>query len=112
MSASYLELYIDQGADFDITVTIQDENNNQFQNLDNTIITSYLRRSLLSQNTSGQFDCHITDEANGELVISMASADTANLHIGTHMFDVKINNNGIISRLLEGIVIVTPSITT
>lgn len=110
--SGYVELYIDQGTDYNVTLVVQDDITNRYQNLDNYIITSQLKRSLLSQNTSGEFECSVSDEANGEIALSMTGSDTSNLHIGTHMFDVRINVGGTISRLIEGIVIVTPGITS
>jgi hypothetical protein len=109
--AEYVELYVDQGSDFTASIVLQDDITDLYQNVDGYVITSSLRRSLLSQNVSGEFQCSITDAANGEMTIYMTAANTANLHIGTHIFDVKMNVDGSISRLLEGLIIVTPSIT-
>lgn len=107
----YVELYIDQGADFETTIVLQDDVTNLYQNVRNYTVTGTLRRSLLSQNASGNLICSITDAANGEITISMDASNTANLRIGTHLFDIKTYSSGKYDRLLEGIIIVTPSIT-
>lgn len=109
--AEYVELYIDQGADFESTIVLEDDVTNLYQNVDGYVVTGTLRRSLLSPNTSGNLTCTITDAAAGEITISMNAANTANLHTGTHLFDIKTYVLGKYTRLIEGIIIVTPSIT-
>lgn len=107
----YVELYIDQGADFETTIVLQDDVTNLYQNVQNYTVTGTLRRSLISQNASGNLICSITDAANGEITISMSASNTANLRTGTHLFDIRTYSGGKYDRLLEGIIIVTPSIT-
>lgn len=107
----YVELYIDQGSDFESTIVLEDDITNLYQNVEGYVVTSSLRRSLISPNTSGNLVCSITDAANGEITISMTAANTANLRIGTHLFDVRTYVTGKYTRLIEGIIIVTPSIT-
>lgn len=108
---NYVELYIDQGADFESTIVLQDDVTNLYQNVQNYTVTGTLRRSLISQNASGNLVCSITDAANGEITISMSASNTANLRTGTHLFDIRTYSGGKYDRLLEGIIIVTPSIT-
>ena len=57
--AEYVELYIDQGSDFSTTITINDDNTNLPQNLTGYIVTSSLRRSLISANASSNLTCSV-----------------------------------------------------
>ena len=50
--SDYVELYMDQGADFSITVQMNSEDNNMAQNLSGYIVTSQMRKSYLSQNAT------------------------------------------------------------
>lgn len=109
--AEYVELYIDQGTDFETTLVLEDDVTNLYQNVANYVVTSSLRRSLLSPNTSGNLICSITDAANGEIRMFMNAANTANLRPGTHIFDVKTISGGQTNRLIEGLIFVVPSIT-
>lgn len=109
--ADYVELYIDQGADFESTIVLQDDVTNLLQNVEGYVVTGTMRRSLLSPNTSGTLVCTITDTSSGEILISMNASNTANLRTGTHLFDIKTRINSKYERLIEGIIIVTPSIT-
>lgn len=107
----YVELYIDQGADFESVIVLEDDITNIYQNVDGYVVTSSMRRSLLSSNTSGNLVCSITDAANGEITMRMTASNTASLRTGTHFFDVKTLSGNKYTRILEGIIIVTPSIT-
>ena len=109
--AEYVELYLDQGSDFSITVNLTDDSTQSSENIAGYTVTSSLRRSLLSQNATASFVCLLTDPNQGEFTISMDSANTANLREGRYFFDVKVNSNTSITRLIEGIMIVTPSMT-
>jgi hypothetical protein len=111
--AEYVELNIDKGSTFSTTIYITDDDTNLPQNLIGTIVTSGLKRSLVSSNVDAYFTC-ITDPANtaGMISISMTAANTANLKVGSYFFDVVTTNDlGDKSRLIEGVVFVSPSIT-
>lgn len=110
--AEYVELYIDRGTDFVTTVAINDDNTNLAVNTSGYTVSSQLRKSLLSQNASANLTCYISDAANGEITLSMNAANTSNLKAGSYFFDLKVKDNGnVVTRLLEGVIFVTPSIT-
>ena len=111
--SSYAELFMDQGADFSTTITINNEFNNTAQNLAGYVVTSQMRKSLVSQNSTASLVCSIPVPISGEIILSLAAANTANIPAGTYFFDVKVNdtNSLVKSRLIEGIIFVTPSIT-
>lgn len=111
--SEYVELYIDKGTDFSTTIDITDDNTNLPQDLAGVTIRSSLKRSLVSPNVYASFVC-TTDVANlnGTIQISMNAANTAALKVGTYFFDViTIDTGNTHSRLIEGVVHVTPSIT-
>ncbi|NBS35631.1 MAG: hypothetical protein EBS82_07360 [Methylocystaceae bacterium] len=111
--AEYVELYIDQGSDFSTTVSLNDDSTNLPQNVTGSIVTSSLRRSLLSPNASSNLTCTLIDAANGEFILSMTAANTAILRPGSYLFDVKVYDtlSATTSRLIEGVMFVTPSVT-
>jgi hypothetical protein len=111
--AEYVELFIDQGSDFSTTVNLNDDNTNLPQNVSGYVVTSSLRRSMLSPNVSANLTCSIYDASNGEILISMNAVQTASLRAGSYLFDVKVYNtlSATSSRLIEGVMFVTPSIT-
>ena len=112
--AEYVELYMDQGTDFSVTIQMNSEDNNLAQNLTGYIVTSQMRKSVLSQNITSTLVCTIPQASTGEIYVELDAANTANIPAGTYFFDVKVNDtmSGIKSRLVEGLMFVTPQITS
>lgn len=110
--SAYTELYMDQGATFNNVINLTDDVTNTPINVANYVVTSQLRRSYYSANASANLTCTITNAANGEITLSMTAANTANLKPGRYLFDVKtVDNANTVSRVLEGIITVTPAVT-
>ena len=111
--AEYAELYIDQGADFSTTIAINDDATNLPENLSGIEVTGQIRKSLLSVNATASFHCSMADANNGEILISMTAANTALLKAGTYFYDVRLRDTGTntYSRLIEGVIFVTPGLT-
>jgi nucleoside-triphosphatase THEP1 len=112
--AEYVELYIDKGTNFSTTININNDDTNLPQNLTGFIVTSQLRKSLLSINASANLSCSVSDASNGEITLELSSANSSNLSAGRYFFDVKTVDTraaNAVSRLIEGIIIVSPSIT-
>ena len=109
---AYVELFMDQGATFSNVINLTDDITNTPINVANYIVTSQLRRSFYSVNASANLICTVTNSANGEIVLSLPAANTANLKPGRYIFDVKtIDGDNVTSRVLEGLITVTPSVT-
>jgi len=54
----------------------------------------------------------VTGASNGEITLSMTAANTANLSPGRSVFDLLITSpSGIKTRVIEGIIIVSPGVT-
>jgi hypothetical protein len=112
MPAPFVELYIDQGTSFNNIINITDDTTNAVVNISGYTAESQIRRSFYSRNVSANINCEITDAANGELTMSMTSSNTSNIKAGRYVFDVKITDtNNITSRLIEGMITVTPACT-
>ena len=110
--SAYVELYIDQGSTFNNVINLTDDVTNTPINVANYTVVSQLRRSYYSANISANLVCSITDAANGEITLSLPAANTANIKPGRYVFDVKtIDNSNTTSRVLEGVITVTPSVT-
>jgi len=110
--AAYVELYIDQGTTFSNIINITDDTTNTPVNIQGYIVSSQIRRSYYSANATANITCTITDALDGEITMSMTAANTANIKAGRYLFDVEtIDTVGNVSRILEGIITVTPQIT-
>lgn len=110
--ASYVELYVDQGSTFNNIITLTDDTTNTAINLSGYTVTSQMRRSYYSTNTSANIICSITDTANGIVTMRLTSNTTSNLRAGFYLFDVESRTpSGDISRILEGSITVNPGVT-
>lgn len=110
--SAFVEFYLDQGTTFNNVINITDDITNAAVNISGYSAESQIRRSYYSSNISANITCTVTDAANGELTMSMTAANTANIKAGRYVFDLKIvDTSNITSRILEGIINVTPQVT-
>jgi ribosomal protein S11 len=102
-------IVIDQGTSFATTIDVTDEEGNI---VDLTGFTGAAQmRKHYTSSTFYAFTVSIT-AATGEVTLAMSANVTNNVAPGRYMFDCELNDGtGTISRLVEGIVTVTPGVT-
>jgi hypothetical protein len=101
-------LTIDQGANFTTSINVTDVNDVS-ANLTNYTGAAQLRKHYTS-NTATNFTVAVS--ANGLVTLSMNAAVSANLVSGRYVYDCEITaNTGTVTRLVEGIVTITPNVT-
>lgn len=113
MPAGYTELFLEQGADFNMSIELDDVSGSSF-NLMNYTASSQMRKSYYSTNAAATFIVSTGNTPeNGVILMSLDSANTANIYPGRYVYDVYVTsttaNNRV--RVLEGIVNVTPQVT-
>jgi len=107
--ATKTNLTIDQGATFSSTITITDEDGD-IVDLTGYTGASQLRKHYTSSNSTS-FSVSITANT-GEVNLSLSANQTSNLVAGRYVYDVEItNSSNVVSRVLEGIITVTPNVT-
>lgn len=102
-------LIIDQGTTFTTTVDVTDDDD---QPIDLTGFTgsSQIRKHYTSSNST-PFAVHV-DGPDGTVRLSLTSAQTSALRAGRYVYDVELtNSSNVVSRIVEGIVTVTPQVT-
>ena len=110
--AAYVELYIDQGANFRNVINLTDDVTNSVISLATYNVRSQIRRSYYPINASATIGCTITDSSNGDITMSLDSANTYSIKAGRSQFDLEtVDGNGYVNRVLEGIITVTPQVT-
>jgi len=109
--AQYIELDIDQGADFSFDFTVTDADGSPTDVTDYTFVGS-IRKSTYSLYETAAFDITIVDPFLGLVAVGLSANNTAVIKAGRYMFDVKQTDpNNIITRIVEGIVTVNPQVT-
>jgi hypothetical protein len=111
MPAGYSELFLEQGATFNTSITLDDVSGVAF-NLVNYTATSQMRKSYYSSNAAATFSVSTgTNPSLGVITMSLTSANTANVYPGRYVYDVYVTSGTTRVRVLEGIINVTPQVT-
>jgi len=115
MAAGYQNLYIERGASFDISITLDDVYGNDYDLTDATA-KSQIRKSYYSSNATAQFSTSI-DVSSATIALSLDSNQTANIAPGRYVYDTIVSFPGVpgtantVVRILEGVIDVSPSTT-
>lgn len=114
MSSGYLELFVEQGEDYSVTITLDSLNGDPYT-LANTSVKSDIRKSYWSENITAQFSANVANPSLGTINLSLSANTTQNIIAGRYVYDVfitqtqsEITNR---SKVLQGIVHVEPSAT-
>lgn len=108
--AGYVPLEIEQFASFSRIITIKGSDGNA-QNLSGYTANTLMKKSYYSSK-SNTITTSISDASNGEITLSMVPANTALLTPGRYWYDVTTTTpGGIVQRVIEGIVVVSPGVT-
>lgn len=106
--ATYSNLYIDQGSDFNATIDLT-------QTTGSLDLTGYSGAGTIAKSYDGTSKGSFTvsvDDTDNELDLSLTAAETAALKPGRYVYDVIIKSTaGAITRVLEGQINVTPGVT-
>lgn len=107
--ASKANLVIDQGSTFSTDLTLSDENGDKLI-LNGYTANSQIRRWYTSTNASATFATSINVES-AVITLTLTANQTSNLVSGRYVYDVEITDGAEVSRIVEGIVTVTPQVT-
>ena len=110
-------IFIDQGADFSITVDVSDANGNQL-NLTGYTASAQIRKTYNSSDSDAvTFSSQVESPADEGIVnLTLTNSQTSAMKSGRYVYDVEISfvdsaANTIVERILEGQVTVSPSVT-
>ena len=103
-------MLIEQNATFSTTVNVVDSAGAAV-NLYGYSASTKMRKSYYATSAT-IITSTITGNANGEITLSMTAANTANLTPGRSVFDLLITApNGTKTRVIEGIIVISPGVT-
>jgi hypothetical protein len=101
-------LVIDQGSSYETVLYITD-NFGDVIDLTGYTATAQMRKHYTSL-TSINFTTAV-DTDDGAVTLSLSANATANITAGRYVYDVEISKSGTVSRIVEGIVTITPNVT-
>lgn len=103
-------LVIDQGADFSTTITVEDDGS--VVDLTGYTANGHIRRHYTST-TAYPITCTFdADRTTGKLTLTVGRTTSSDMEAGRYVYDVEITSAANTrSRLVEGIVTITPEVT-
>ena len=107
--ATKANLVIDQGSTFSTDLTLTDENGDPLV-LSGYSANSQIRKWYTSSNAAATFSTSI-NATSAVITLSLTANQTSNLVSGRYVYDVEISDGSEVSRIVEGIVTVTPQVT-
>lgn len=109
--ATVSNLAIDQGTTYSVTVSVTDTTGSA-RDLSGYTGRAMLKRSYNST-TNTSFTVEINNPSEGEIVLSLTDAQTANLKYGRYVYDLELvsNADSTVERIVEGIITVYPEVT-
>lgn len=107
--ATKANIIIDQGTTFNTIINLTDNNG------DPVDLTGYTGGSEMRKHYTSSNSQNFTvtlGGANGTVVLSLTSSQTANLSPGRYVYDVEVRSGAnVVSRIVEGVITVTPEVT-
>lgn len=98
------DFILEQGTDFEKTFSLH------LGDVSADSANSLIRKHYTSTNS---YSFNVELNANGEVILSMNSETSSSINDGRYVYDVEVTNEttNAVSRVLEGIVTVTPQVT-
>ena len=112
--AQYEEFSIDQGADVAIEIHCIDPDTNSAKDLTGYDVAAKLKKTYTSDSDGTLSFTAIVAEPpeDGLLYLTLTNTQTDSLRAGRYVYDVELTSSaGDVTRVLEGIVTVTPTVT-
>ena len=107
--ATKANIIIDQGTTFSTVINLADDNGDPID------LTGYTGDSEMRKHYSSSNSQSFTVSlggANGTVTLSLTSTQTANLVAGRYVYDVELRSGAnVVSRIVEGVITVTPEVT-
>ena len=109
--ATISNLFIDQGADFTTTVTVNDAAGSALD-LTNCTALAMIRKTYQSATATTFTNAFVSPRTTGQITISLTDTQTTALDDGRYVYDLVITDgSGNKTRVVEGIATVNPSVS-
>lgn len=110
--ALIVDFFIEQGVDYENIITVNDSGGSP-RNLTGYTVASQIRKGYGSTTsypfTAGLFG---NDPTTGRIIISLTNAQTSVIPAGRYVYDIELTSAaGKKSRVIEGIVTISPEVT-
>jgi hypothetical protein len=106
--ATKLNLYIDQGSDFETSIEVTDDDG---EAIDLSTFTgrSHIRKHYTS---STFYTFSVSTSSGGSITLIMSANTSTNIPAGRYVYDLElVSSANVVSRVVEGIVTISPEVT-
>jgi len=121
MSAGRINLLIEQGADYERTIRVKDDQGAAVS-LASAVIQGQIRKTFSAREVLASFTCAVVSAASGEFTIALTAAQTAAIPVNpaidehrkntNYTYDIEVYTAAIGKvRLLEGVAEISPEVT-
>lgn len=107
--ANISNLYVDAGSTYSNIITITGSNGAPL-NLTGYTVASQIRKSYQSS-TAYAFTASVYDAAAGKIRLQLTAGTSESIPAGRWLYDVEITSGATKTRVVEGILTITPQIT-
>ena len=109
--AAKANIIVDQSTTFNTTLDLTDDYDRPID-LTGFTAEAQIRKWYTSSNVVS-FDVSLPNAANGQIQLALSANTTKNMAYGRYVYDViTIDGSGTVTRVVEGILTVTPEVTT
>ncbi len=109
MSAGTYNIKIDQGSDFSLQLTVQEDGS--AKNLAGFSARAQLRPTIDSSTLTATFTCSIPTPANGKIQMSLPNATSNAISAGGYQYDLELYTASTSQRLIQGAATVSGGVT-
>ena len=111
MTAAAYNLTIDQGSDFALDLVVKEDN--VVKDLTGYSARAQMRSTKGSSTLAATFTCTVPSATDGEVKMQLLNSASSAISAGKYYYDLEIYtaSDALVSRLMEGTVILTPEVT-
>jgi hypothetical protein len=103
--AAIANLYVDQGTTFSTSVLVTNDDGSAFD-LTGYTVAAQIRKSYSSSTAT------VADPSTaGQINLSLTATQTGTLEEGRYVYDVEVTSGVTVTRVIEGLVTVSPQVT-
>jgi hypothetical protein len=107
---AYAELTLDQGATFLASLDLANDDGTPV-NIADATFQSQIRKSYYSTSATANLIVSVVSQANAKISLSLPAEQTANIKAGRYLYDLKMTSGNTTTRIIEGIITVTPQVS-
>jgi hypothetical protein len=111
MAAGYITLKIEAGATFNVELELDNADGS------NLNLTGYTGASKMRKSYYSDFNIYpltvsiVQPPTEGKIILSATASETSTFKPGRYVYDVEITSGSSVTRVIEGIIEVTPNAT-